>query len=74
MISPTTADAIFWVAVACCLAAQAAILRSVLAGGRGTPPSPRRAAEVAWAVVPALVLALVLAATWRALHPAGAAP
>ncbi len=72
------ADAIFWVAVACCAVAQWLILRSALrapdaergppAGGGGVPAT-RRAAEVAWAVLPAIALALVLAATWRAIHP-----
>jgi hypothetical protein len=75
MPSSTLADAIFWIAVASCLVAQAAILRSVLAGrGAAAPaPLPRRAAEVAWAIVPAVALALVLAATWRSLHPADGA-
>jgi hypothetical protein len=42
---------------------------------RGAPSHcPRSVAstELAWAVVPAVALALVLAATWRALHPAPA--
>ena len=71
MISPTLADAIFWVAVAACLVAQTAILRSVLrtgAASRGTTGA-RRGAEILWAVAPAVALALVLAATWRTLHP-----
>ena len=40
-------------------------------GSRPAAPLPRvrRAVEIAWAVVPAVALALVLAATWRALHP-----
>lgn len=69
------ADALFWVAVACCIIAQGAILRSVLRAGRrrigaGTDvPRSRQGAELAWAIVPALVLALVLAATWRSMHP-----
>ena len=71
MISPTTADAIFWVAVACCLVAQAAILRSVLVGGRASAPPRRRAAEVAWAIAPAVALTIVLVATWRTIHPSG---
>jgi len=31
----------------------------------------RRVAEVAWAIVPAIVLAAVLAATWRGMHVGG---
>ena len=86
-MSPSTADAIFWVAVVCCAVAELFILRSTFAArgsrrssgdDRAGPPSAeplpplRRAAELAWAVVPAVALALVLAATWRALHPAPA--
>jgi len=85
-VSPSAADAIFWVAVVCCAVAELFILRSTYAAHRGggrraagdDPAGPssaeplpplRRAAELAWAVVPAVALALVLAATWRALHP-----
>jgi hypothetical protein len=67
MISPILADAIFWVAVAACLVAQAAILRSVAATRTGS--AGHRATELAWAIAPAVALALVLAATWRTLHP-----
>ena len=73
---PLLADAIFWVAAVCCAIAQWVILRGTLAA----PPAPggdavaRKRAEVVWAVVLAVALALVLGATWRALHPpAGAA-
>ena len=74
---PTLADAIFWVAVACCALAQLAILRSVFGahparGDRPAMPRVRRGMEAFWAVVPALGLALVLVLTWRAMHaPAG---
>ena len=86
-MSSSAANAIFWVAVVCCAVAELFILRSTFAGrrrrgvtgaesaGEGTAeslPPLRRVAEVAWAVVPAVALALVLAATWRALHPAPA--
>jgi heme/copper-type cytochrome/quinol oxidase subunit 2 len=67
MISPILADAIFWIAVAACLVAQVAILRSVVVTRSGS--AARRATEIAWAVAPAVALALVLAATWRTLHP-----
>jgi heme/copper-type cytochrome/quinol oxidase subunit 2 len=71
------ADAIFWVAVVCCAIAQWFILRGALAAhpAAGAPMSPaRRGLEVVWAVLPAVALAVVLAATWRALHPAPSAP
>jgi heme/copper-type cytochrome/quinol oxidase subunit 2 len=71
-MSPVLADAIFWVAVVCCVVAQAALLRSQLAaparGGAADAPA-RRAGEVVWAVLPAVMLALALVWTWRTLHP-----
>jgi heme/copper-type cytochrome/quinol oxidase subunit 2 len=70
------ADAIFWVAVACCSVAQLAIIRSAIvsptrpsdSGIRTTPL--RRAAEIAWAVIPGIALAAVLTFTWQAIHAA----
>ncbi|HJR40992.1 MAG TPA: hypothetical protein VJ812_02835 [Gemmatimonadaceae bacterium] len=64
---------LFWVTVAACIVAQVALLRSAFR----TPPTPtpehplaapRRASEIAWSVVPAIMLALVLVFTWRAMH------
>jgi heme/copper-type cytochrome/quinol oxidase subunit 2 len=70
------ADAIFWIAVACCSIAQLAILRSAIISparpsdsGIRTSPA-RRAAEIAWAVLPGIALAVVLAFTWRTMHAA----
>ena len=68
------ADAIFWVGVVSCAIAQIAILRSVLRTRRAREsgpgvPHPRYAVEVAWAVVPAIALAMLLVATWRTMHP-----
>jgi heme/copper-type cytochrome/quinol oxidase subunit 2 len=68
------ADAIFWVAVACCIIAQLAIVHSVVIsparvpGSQPTSPT-RRVAEIAWAVLPGVALAVVLVFTWRAMHP-----
>jgi heme/copper-type cytochrome/quinol oxidase subunit 2 len=77
-------DALFWVAVACCVFAQLAIVRSVLrAGARasvpheadardpGLRPLPRsrRVMELLWVLIPALGLAAVLVATWRTMPP-----
>lgn len=73
-MSISFADAIFWVGVVSCAVAQIAILRSVLRtrrardGGPGVP-QPRFAVEVAWAVIPAIALAMLLVATWRTMHP-----
>lgn len=68
------ADLIFWLAVACCLVAQVAIVRAALtaparrAEGGADVPRPRRPIEIAWTVIPAIALALVLVATWHAIH------
>jgi hypothetical protein len=69
------ADAIFWIAVACCTVAQLAIIRSAVVSparptdSGGTSPI-RRAAEIAWAVIPGVALAIVLLFTWQAMHAA----
>ena len=77
------ADAIFWIAAACCVVAQGLLLRSALTAPFSRPdapalPAPRRAVEVAWTLLPAIGLALVLWFSWRAIHdvdsPAGTAP
>jgi heme/copper-type cytochrome/quinol oxidase subunit 2 len=69
------ADAIFWIAVACCFVAQLAILQSVVVSPARTadqaPASTaRRVAEIAWAVLPGIALAVVFVFTWRAIHAA----
>lgn len=72
------ADAMFWLGVATCAVAQVAIVRSVIRARRapdapGTQdravPRSHFAVELAWAIVPALALALLFVATWRAMHP-----
>jgi heme/copper-type cytochrome/quinol oxidase subunit 2 len=66
-------DIIFWLAAVCCALSQAAIVRSALRARAQRPDgsaSPSKPIEVAWTVLPALMLALVLVFTWRAIHPA----
>lgn len=74
----TIRAALFWIAAACCLVAELAILRSLLFGrarkaerqnerGTGTGRSSRPV-EVAWALLPAVGLLLVLYLTWRAVE------
>lgn len=68
---------LFWIAAACCVVAELAILRSLLFGRAARPdrlegrpvtaPTPKRATEVAWAILPAVGLLLVLYLTWRAV-------
>ena len=66
------ADAIFWLAVACCTVAQLAIFRSIVAtpatASSAAASARRRAVEIAWAVVPGVSLAVVLFFTWAAIH------
>jgi hypothetical protein len=69
------ADGLFWTSVACCLAAQLLIIRSVR-GARYVPSAvaglPRRRGllELCWAVAPAVALAVVLFFTWHAIRDA----
>jgi heme/copper-type cytochrome/quinol oxidase subunit 2 len=76
-MSQSVSEAIFWIAVALCVVAQVAIVRSALVArvpdASGAVPVSRRPLEVLWAVVPAIALALVLLQTWRAMHSSEAA-
>jgi hypothetical protein len=59
---------VFVIAVAACGVAHVAILASVVRRATGVAdssvPRPNFVAEVVWALMPALALALVLTATW----------
>ena len=60
---------VFVVCVAACVAAHVAILRSVIrsraiVASDANVPRPNLLVEIAWALVPAIVLAFVLTATW----------
>jgi heme/copper-type cytochrome/quinol oxidase subunit 2 len=76
-MSSSFANAVFWVAVACCVVAQAALLRSVFtvrplerpASAVGPVAPVRQGMEVLWAVVPAVALIGLLWLTWREMHP-----
>jgi heme/copper-type cytochrome/quinol oxidase subunit 2 len=77
-MSFSLADTIFWVAVACCVIAQLAIVHSVVISPVRVPGSQpatilRRIAELAWAVIPGVALGFVLVFTWRAMHVVAAA-
>lgn len=68
-------DVIFWIAAAACVVAQWFIIRAVwrvIPSATGAPnmPTPRRAQEIAWAILPALFLLAAFAAAWRSMHPA----
>lgn len=79
-MTASVAAALFWLSVVCCVVAEIAIVRSTLRLSRrhgepagaalaGAPrlPHPRRALELVWVILPALALAAVLGATWRAV-------
>lgn len=64
---------IFWIAAALCVIAELAILRAAFiprshAGDSGPLPQSPRGSEMMWAVIPAIVLAVLLGATWRVIH------
>ena len=59
--------AVFVVCAVACAAAHVAILRSVVSRRSAVSPDvprPRLAVELLWALLPAVILALVLTATW----------
>jgi molybdopterin biosynthesis enzyme MoaB len=69
MVTLSLAEAIFWIAALACAVAQFALLRSSFRIKKDTkselvPGSPR-AVELAWAILPAVVLCILLFATWR---------
>lgn len=78
LIHSTIAGAIFWIAVACCAAAQIAIVRAMVRSPqrRDEPgsqaPVRGRGLELAWALIPAVMLGLVLVLTWHAVRSASA--
>jgi heme/copper-type cytochrome/quinol oxidase subunit 2 len=63
------AHEIFWCVAAICIVAQVALLRSAFTvrPSHGTTTGSARWKEIAWAVLPALTLAVLLVATWRTL-------
>lgn len=67
---------LFWTSVACCAIAQFLIIRSVRGhhhapGPSASLPRQRDAVELAWAVIPAVALAVLLFFTWRAVRDSG---
>jgi heme/copper-type cytochrome/quinol oxidase subunit 2 len=63
------AETIFWIAAAACIVAEIAILRLTFAvepaAKSDLVPAASRKSELAWAIVPAIALCVVLMATWR---------
>ena len=75
-MSPAMTATLFWVAVACCAIAQIALIwsaiRAPMAGSTESASMrmPSRASEIAWTIIPAIGLAVLLVFTWRETHRA----
>ena len=70
-MTSSTADALFWVAVALCAVAQLALLHSFFFGASRPARDAAasfRVSETVWAVVPAAALVVLLMATWQRMH------
>ena len=71
-MSQPLAEIIFWIATVACVIAELAILRSTFAARRATKselvPSSSTQSEVAWAIIPAVALVLLLTATWKRIE------
>jgi heme/copper-type cytochrome/quinol oxidase subunit 2 len=72
LVSPSLITALFWIAAACCAVAQVALIwsaiRAPMSGSKESVSMrmPSRASEIAWTIVPAIGLAVLLVFTWRA--------
>jgi hypothetical protein len=74
----TLKELLFWLAAICCATAQFGIVRSALRATEhdgalhGDLRGSDRRAEMAWALIPAVALVIVLTLTWRVIHTGGA--
>ena len=66
------AETLFWIAAVACVIAELAILRSTFSARRAKKselvPSASPRGELAWALIPALALGVVLTATWQRIE------
>jgi hypothetical protein len=66
------AETLFWIAAVACAIGELAILRSTFASRRTIKselvPSASPRGELAWAVIPAVALGVVLTATWQRIE------
>jgi heme/copper-type cytochrome/quinol oxidase subunit 2 len=75
----STAVIVFAVSAAACLVAHVAILHAVVRSrtriaSDAAVPRPNLLVEIVWALVPAIVLAFVLTATWAKIRERPASP
>ena len=66
------AEAIFWIGALACVFAEVMILRSSFAASRENKsslvPTATRRSELAWAILPAVMLSVLLLATWNEMQ------
>jgi heme/copper-type cytochrome/quinol oxidase subunit 2 len=68
------ASALFWLAVVSCVVGQVALILSAIRAPMVQPSEsasmrmPSRSSEIAWTIVPAIGLVVLLGFTWRATH------
>jgi heme/copper-type cytochrome/quinol oxidase subunit 2 len=58
---------IFWICVLLCVVSEFFIIRSAFRSPAGTSPNAKTR-DILWSIVPAILLAALLLATWRAIH------
>lgn len=68
-------EALFWIAAGTCAVAQLFIVRAVfrpaIEPATGSVPAPHRLQEIAWAIIPAVLLTAAFVFAWRAMHRMG---
>jgi heme/copper-type cytochrome/quinol oxidase subunit 2 len=67
-MSPLIRETLFWIAAFACVVAEVAILRSAFRVLPDKTSGSRRFLETVWAILPALALVWLLAATWNETH------
>lgn len=68
-MATSLADILFVAITAAITVAQAFILRSTARGMRHAGPGTRSGLEWAYAIAPAVALAILLVAVWMTMHP-----
>jgi len=79
VLPESVAVVLFVVAAVACVIAQFFIIRAVVRvvpAVTGSPhvPSPNRAMEIAWAILPAVLIIAVFVGAWRLMYPSAPTP